>query len=162
MKKERLTFQRESIDKLLSEGAEDLFIQNWEQIALDRDKVLFVPDWDVYRKLEKKKQMVICTIRRGGRLVGYASFWLVTPARYSTTLHAQNDVIYVDPSERGFAGVVLVRKAEKVLRALGVKKLSYHTKLHVPLGHATKAGTVGRFLELMGYRHDEEVRTKLL
>ena len=148
----------EPIDRLLDEGVEDLLFKHWQEVAMDRERIPLDPDWDRARQLERDKVLWTAALRRGGRLIGYNSMCVHPHIHYRSTLHAVNDVVYVDPAERGAAGVRLVRGTEALLKPMGVVKVIYHTKL-APIGGKH---TVGDLLSVLGYTHFENLYCKLL
>ncbi len=153
-----LSLAWEPIDRLLDEGVEDLLFKHWQEVARDRGRIPLDPDWDKARQLERDKILWTAALRRDGRLIGYNSMCVHPHIHYRTTLHAVNDVVYVDPAERGSAGVRLVKGTEAMLKDMGVVKVIYHTKL-------TQIGgkhTVGDLLSVLGYTHFENLYCKLL
>lgn len=148
-----------ALQPLLDLGLEDLLIHHWEEVALDQGRIPFDPDWDRLRRAERDGTLKIVAARRGGRLLGYNAFFVMGHMHYRSTLHALNDVIYVDPEERkGGLGLRLVRKSERLLAEIGVVKVFYHTKVHV----LSERGTVGAVLERLGYTQVERVYAKLI
>lgn len=158
-----LTFAFETINAVLQDGFEDMAALHWDEVALDKDAIPLAPDWEKYRWLEKSGILKSVAARRAGKLIGYDVFFVQPALHYSTSLWAVNDILYLDPEERrGMAGARLIRQAEKMLGALGVRKVIYHTKLHVHLGHGKAHGTVGDLLIKLGYKHVEDVLAKLI
>lgn len=158
-----LTFAFETINDALRDGFEDMAALHWEEVALDKDAVPLAPDWDKYRWLEKSGILKSVVMRRSGRMIGYNVFFVQPTLHYATSIWAVNDILYLDPEERrGLAGVRLIKAAEILLAELGVKKVLYHTKLHVHLGHGKAHGTVGDLLIRLGYKHVENVMAKLI
>lgn len=142
---------------MLADGLESLVALHWDEVALDKDTIPLGPDWEGYREDERRGVFKGIAARRDGRLIGYNCFWVMTTRHYRKTLHALNDVLYIDPDERGLAGLLLVMKSERMLGALAPTiKIIYHTKLH---GELAK---VGELLEKLGYRHIENVYAKVL
>jgi hypothetical protein len=125
---------------------------------MDRERIPLDPDWSFALELEHRKVLWTAALRRDGKLIGYNSMCVHPHIHYRSTLHAVNDVIYVDPAERGVAGVKLVRGTEAMLKPMGVVKVIYHTKL-APIGGKH---TVGDLLSLLGYKHFENLYCKLL
>lgn len=155
------TLEWEPINKLMVEdNLSDLLFNHWVEVALDKDSIPLDPDWERVLELEKAGVFYAAAMRREGKLIGYNAFAVYPHVHYKSTLHAFNDVIYIDPAERGFAGVRLVRGVESMLKDLGVRKVVYHTKLHVHVGHGEKL--VGDFLGVLGYKHFENLYCKLL
>lgn len=158
-----LTFDFGTIDEAIKDGFEDLAALHWEEVALDKDAIPLAPDWDKYRWLEKHGILRSVIARRAGRLIGYDVFFVQPSMHYSTSIWAVNDILYLDPEERrGMAGVRLILQSEALLKSLGVRKVLYHTKLHVHLGHGKAHGTVGDLLVKLGYKHVEDVLAKMI
>jgi hypothetical protein len=157
----RLELQWEPLDRLIADGVEDLLAAHWEEVALDKSAVALAPDWPKARELERIGILKTLAMRREGVLIGYNAFLITPHLHYRQILQAVNDVIYLDPAERGSAGVRLIRGTEALLRELGVQRILYHTKLHVLLGRR-KQGRVGDLLERLGYSHVENIHAKLL
>lgn len=157
---QKLEFAWDKLSRLLEEGLDDHIREHWEEVALDKETVPYAPDYGRYLDMEQKGLFRIMSMRRGGRLVGYNAFFTMPHLHYRFTMHALNDVIYIDPEERrGWAGVRLIMEAEKALARLADPvKIFYHTKLHV----AEDRGTVGRILERLGYAHVERVYAKVV
>jgi len=156
----KYTLRWEPIQALLEEGIEELLRNHWVEVAMDKDSIPLDPDWDRVFALEDVGEFAAAALRRNGKLIGYNAFAIYPHVHYKSTLHAFNDVVYVDPAERGIAGVRLVRGVEPMLKALGVKKVIYHTKLHVHVGHSE--GLVGDLLGRLGYKHFENLYCKLI
>ncbi len=74
------------------------------------------------------------TLRRGVTLVGYSAFYVIRSMHYRDHVFAMNDVIYLDPKERGLDGIGLVVWAERVLAEMKVSKVFYHVKTDAVLG----------------------------
>jgi GNAT superfamily N-acetyltransferase len=157
----RDTFRWESLAALRDEGLAEIIAKHWDEVGVHKDDVPLAIDWERYHKLEKDGILRLMAARRAEKLVGYASFLVLPHLHYSTTLHAMNDAIYVDPSVRGI-GIKLIRAAEKLLAELARPRpvrILYHAKLHVE----EERGTLARVFEALGYKafetsHDKVVR----
>lgn len=143
---------------LLDEGLEDLVAAHWTEVAHDKKAVPLAVNWESYLAQEKAGYFKVAAQFRGGKLVGYNSFFIHNHMHYQTTKFAVNDAIFVDPDHRGIGGE-LVRTCETLLANLGVKKVLYHAKLDV---FVKSDKTVGDLLEAMGYTHVENVYGKVL
>lgn len=125
-------------------------------------------DWRQYKRMERIGSCLWIGARNGdGELIGYASFIIGPSLHNMHSVHALNDLIYLAPeARRGWNGVRLIRFAEEWLTALGVKKIVYHTKMHVAIGTNDKSdpihGTVGLLLHKLGYKLGEEMSYKLV
>lgn len=159
--RDRLAFGWEPLAVLLEDGLAAIVAKHWREVAVHPDTMPLAVDWDKYQDLEDKGILRVMSARRGDKLIGYSSFMVMPHLHYATTLHAANDAIYVDPSERG-AGIRLIRESEKALAELakpGWVRIVYHTKYHVEL----ERGTLARVFDRLGYPafeacHDKMVR----
>lgn len=151
----------EPLDALLDDGLADIVARHWAEVGMHKEDVPLAVDWERYYRLEADGILKLMAARQDDRLVGYASFLVMPHMHYSTTLHAMNDAIYVDPDVRG-VGIKLIRAAEKALAELARPKpvrILYHAKLHVE----KERGTLARVFEALGYKafetsHDKVVR----
>lgn len=149
----------ESLQRLLDEGLAELIFAHWEEVGVDKDVVQFDPDYEHFLRLEKAGSFKIMAMRRLDKLIGYNGFLIHPHPHYRKVLHALNDVIYVDPEERGRSGVRMIKTAEHDLFEWGVKRIMYHSKEHVKVG--SKDGTLGDLLALLGYAKMESTYTKV-
>lgn len=157
-----LRLEWEPLQQLIDSGVEDLIAGHWEEVACDKDVIPLAPDWERAFKLQHAEVLWTAGLRdEKGSLIGYNAFHVTTHIHYRHTLHAVNDVIFLDPDARGSAGLRLIRGTEELLRELGVKKVMYRSKAHVMIGHR-KQNTIGDLLGRIGYRHDEDVYSRLL
>lgn len=126
----RLTFQRESFDTFLQDGAA-LFPRHFEELSLHKDKVPFSLDADMYHRAEANQMLYILTMRLDGEMIGYIVSLVAKnhahnkdAGPYSTT-----DMFYVAPEHRNGNGARLLMENERRLKALGVKRMAISTKL---------------------------------
>ena len=153
-----LVFAWGTLSEALNEGFEDLAAQHWDEVAADKDAIPLDPDYDAYRMMEKKGLFRSILARKDGHLIGYNAFFTAPSPHYRTTMHAVNDVIFVDKDHRGVGGL-LIRDAERRLLGLApMVKIMYHAKTQVIVGK----GTVGDLLAHMGYTHVEDVYSKIV
>lgn len=133
------------------DGLDDLVALHWEAIEDFRDVSPLDVDWPQYAALERAGRLKIGGLYAGGRMVGYASFFLHAPLHSRSTLWAINDAIWLDPDHRrGWAGVKLVKACERGLRGMGARIIMYSTKPDDLAGNRAR-GTAGRLLERLGY-----------
>ncbi len=156
-----LSLEWEPLQRLLDDGVEDLLAAHWGEVACDKEAIPLAPDWERAFMLQRAGALYTAAYRRDGRLIGYNAFHVTPHIHYRHSAHAVNDVVYLDPDERkGFAGVKLIRGTEALLREVGAVKIMYRCKTHVNIGHGEK--TLRDLLVALGYRHDEDVLTRLL
>lgn len=156
----RYTVQWEPLDAIISPELVQLLVDNYAEIETDQDAVPLDPDMTHAYFLEETGVLRIMTLRWGAELVGYNAFY-VTPSIHSRVSSiAINDVLYVKPKHRSRGGLILLRTAEKALKAAGVVRVHYNTKVHAEVGR--RGHKTGDLLAKLGYRHDEQCYSKLL
>ncbi len=115
------------------EDIKPLIKMHWEQIALNKDKIILNPDWDEYQRLYNSGNLKIYTARKKHELVGYFIVAVAKNIHYKDHLFANCDIIYVKPDSRaGMTGYKLITFAENELKNLGVSVLNINTKIHTP------------------------------
>lgn len=106
-----------------------LWHDHWEEIATDKDKIPLDPDVLKYQQMQNREDLLCITCRSKGELVGYAFMLIFPHLHYKTTLVAMNDLLYLKPQYRkGFAGIRLIKFAEKCCKDIGVQKIVWHIK----------------------------------
>ena len=136
-----------------------LFKRHWKEIALNQEQVSLDPDWPRYFDYDLLGILRCLTVRDGPTLVGYV-FVLVFPhLHYASTLWAQTDIFWLDPSYRqGWTGYRMLRLMEKRLKETGVKVIYANAKLHFEASR----GTIGKLLERLGYKPTEMLYSKFI
>lgn len=106
-----------------------LLNKHWEEIALNKDKVPFDPNYAQYKTLEKEGILDIFTAREDNELVGYCITFTAPHLHYWSTIMSNVDIFYVSPEHRGkMAGIRLIKYTEEKLKLKGVKVLNHHVK----------------------------------
>jgi GNAT superfamily N-acetyltransferase len=132
-----------------------LLVRHWEEIARNRDTIKLDPDYALYATLDERGQLLICTARDGGRLVGYAIYFTFFQIHYRKTRWAESDIFWIDPELRlPTVALRLFKFCETELRTKGV------TVLHTRAKNAHPAA--GRLLEHLGHTPIETVYAKVL
>lgn len=128
------------VAQLVDDGLEVLLHDHWREVSIDHEEVPLDPDWSRIFALERSGHYrAVGVYHRTGGLIGYASYIVGTGLNFRSTLYATNDVIYVAPAHRGFAGGKLLLRAENLLADIGVRKIVYEApvssgkKLDAPL-----------------------------
>jgi hypothetical protein len=129
-----------------------LWVKHYEEVALNRDKMPLMPDFERYDLMESRGMLHIVVARKEGAIVGY-SFTIVGPhLHYVSTLCGQTDIYYIAPTHRtGRTPLRLFQFVEKSLKDRGVKKLFTGTKLSL---------NAGPLFEFMGWHPTETLYTK--
>ena len=128
---------------------------HYAEIGREQDKVPLDVDYATYDRLWAAGTMLCVSVRDDDRLVGYCVFFIFQGIHYKTTKVAQNDVIYILPEFRkGRNGIKLIEKVEKLLEAMGVRRILWHIK---PDEH-----DFSPIVKRRGYHVHETVYAKLL
>lgn len=147
-----VAFARETF-ATVHEDIRELLVDHWREVANNQDRVFLEPDWERYQKLEQAGFLVILTVRRAERLVGYSIFFLTHHIHYKSHRVATNDVLFLSPTERKAGiGLTLLRYAETVLKPLA-DHIVYHSK---------PAHDISPILRRLGYEQEEIIMGKLL
>lgn len=148
-----VTYQRERLFDIIGE-VEPLLAAHYEELTLNKERVVLDPKWDEYAALEQIGRFVVFTAREDGRLIGYNAFFTVTHMHYAGLSMAINDVLYLSKGHRlGRTGIRLIQFAEQSLQKMGIGKLTYHIKYSLDWS---------AILHRMGYADEEKVVGKLL
>lgn len=152
-----LTLKVESLDALRAEGVEDLVATQWEEVEDHHERCPLAIDWPAYYAMERAGIFKALALRRGSRLIGYSSWFIKPLLHHRLTTWAVCDILYVDPTSRGRAGVTLIRGAEPVLRDLGAQVILYTVKPSKgDLDDTRPRDRVGALLRRLGYSLAEE------
>ena len=139
---------------------EPLLEAHWREIANYQSVIPLAVNWEAYRQADAGGKLVILTAREGDKLAGYSVFFVVRSPHYSSSVFGMNDVLYVRPEHRhGRAGVALIRESERVMKARGCVKISWHVKERNADGSVNPLGAI---LRKMGYELEEVSLGKLL
>lgn len=123
-----LTFQRERAHELLDE-AKPLYEAHYEEIAFYKDIPLIVNE-AAYMQAEEAGALRCFTARYNGELVGYVVYTVKHNPRYSTSLQALQDILFVDKSKRGaLIGKRLIEFSHERLKGEGVQLVIQHSKV---------------------------------
>lgn len=140
-----VTYQSEAIYQVLPEIL-PLLQDNHAEAQRDNYGTELDPDWDQYRTMETCGLLKIFTAREDGKLVGYDIF-IVGPHRHAVGSRvAINDMTYVVPEYRGFTAVLLIKKSDISLKAMGCSVIVRHAQCNTQV-HA--------LLERIGYAPGE-------
>lgn len=150
-----LSFAEEAFGVVRGE-IETLMHAHWREIG-GTDAQPLDPDWERFALLEDAGVLAVLTAREpGGRLAGYIVHVVFANLHYRSLLQAHDDAHYLAPEfRRGMAACRMFRAAEEMLRARGVRAVTYHTKL--------RAGNDrGAVFKRLGYEPVETLYRKAL
>lgn len=134
-------FAHESSETVIEEIL-PLLHEHYAEIAHYQDIPIAI-DIEAYLKAERQGILRIYTVRHGGELIGYALFAVKPSIKYSGSLQAQQDVLYLSPAFRkGRVGMRFIQWCDTQLKAEGVQVCYQHVKA---------AHNFGPMLERMGY-----------
>jgi hypothetical protein len=121
-----VTYQAESLAQFIPDAL-PLMRKHYAEVAHYQD-IEFEPDWDKYLALEAAGSFRAFTARDfDGSLIGYACFFVHSNLHYKSSLQAVQDVIYIDPTVRGF-GRQFIDWCDSMLAGLGVQVVYHHVK----------------------------------
>lgn len=127
-----ISYQTESFSKCL-EQLKDLFLDHYNEIGNEPDKVELNPDYDLYQKLEGLNLIHLVTVREDDSIIGYYLSVLSPLLHFKQILNAYNDAIYIKKEYRkGSIGYKLIKYAFKDLKSIGVNMVTLHTKVKQP------------------------------
>lgn len=150
-----VTYQWDSLRRLMADGVVEITRQHWNEIALDKATVPLDTDWDRYLRHEAAGAWRAFSARKDGLVIGYICWWLDHHIRYQNTVYATADVFFILPEHR--RGLVGYRLFSEALKALPRPcKVLINEKLHF------QDGRVGRLLERLGMKPIEVVYSKFL
>lgn len=110
-----------------------LIQQHHEEV--EDPRLPLVPDYNTYMELEKLGMFHGFTVRKEGKLIGYATYTTTPMLHHLTTKAAVCDLLYIDPAHRGgWLGIKLLKFAESVLKDRGAKVLMINIKTKYDFG----------------------------
>lgn len=117
-----------------------LFKKHWLDFGYFKDPE-FNPDKDRYIKIEQAGSYSFFTARKNSDLVGYNGFVKSRSLHNPKSLHAIQDVIYIDKNHRGF-GYEFMKFCDSSLKLEAVNVIYQATKVK---------RSFGKILERQGY-----------
>lgn len=147
-----MIFKREDFTVELLEEAFPLFHKHYREISAFQD-IELKPDYDRYFKLDEMDMLRFFSARNdSNKLIGYGVYFVQHNMHYKDSKQAVQDILYIDPLERGF-GTEFIAWCDEMLRAEKVQVVYHHVK---------KAHNFGKLLEKLGYNMVEYIFAKRL
>lgn len=111
------------------ERAAPMLQAHWQEVALHKSLMVLKPDFEAYRELEARSQLVSLGAFLGDQPIGYSINLLRRHLHYADLMVGQNDLLFVVPEHRkGLAGHLLIRWTERTMRAHGARMMLWHAK----------------------------------
>lgn len=146
-----ITAQVEAYQDCLPE-LQAIYPAHWEELALNKDKVPLNPMWEVYDALDAAGEVMLVTLRKAGKLVGYFIGFIKPSLHYRDCLTLTMDIYFTTKEVRGgTAGLRLFRAVEKEAKRRGVHRIFHGSKLH---------RDSSRLFQAMGYAPVEVYHSK--
>jgi GNAT superfamily N-acetyltransferase len=112
----------------------ELFVEHWDEIALNKQVMVLKPDTERYRAMESAGMVLILAAYLGDELVGYSVNFLTHHLHYADLHVASNDLLFVTPEYRASrVGLQLIRATEAAAKERGAKLMLWHAKEHTAL-----------------------------
>ena len=159
----------------MRELADTLFVDHYEEIALNKKAMALDINWHRYYALEEQDAVVCLAAWLGNEIVGYSVNVVYQHMHYQQIKVLHNDVLFVAKQERRSGlGVKLVEATETAARYLECDVLLFHSKPGSDLetyfgtkiivdGRIQKLiTTLGRLLGIKGYKVQDIMHSKLL
>lgn len=150
-----ITFTHERMDSLLMDEMESLWKIHWEEVANYQDKMKLNVDRELYTQMQDSGLYQTITARNEeGALIGYIGFLITTHPHYKESIFANMDNVFLHKDYRkGFVGIKLFQRAEKLLKELGVDIIMMRSK------HKSDLSPI---FKLMNYSLTETVYSKYI
>jgi GNAT superfamily N-acetyltransferase len=146
------SIQQEHYSEAICTEMLPLVQRNWRESTSYEEGLEADPDFARYKRLDDAGMCLCLTARAEGRLVGYVVFIVSTSTHHKTVLCGAGDALYLEPEFRGHAAELL-RQAEQMLRARGVRRLGWPVDEGSPLR---------KLLKSFDFHDDEIVMEKVL
>lgn len=147
-----ITFVRAPSLKAMWDEIFPLFQKHWLEIA-HFDDIPLNPDTEQYFKIDALGLLHVYTARdEDGKLVGYAVYFVTPHLHFKQSIHATQDVLFIDKEHRGF-GMRFIRWCDEQLRAAGV---------HVVINAVSEANDYSLVLRRMGYKRSDQMYVRRL
>lgn len=135
------------------EELKEIIPAHYDELCVTKDFPL-MPDYEAYGRLYMAGMLKCITARSEEGLVGYVIFLVQPHLHYMTCKTAFEDIYFLKKEHRlGRTGIRLFQFAEEALRADGVNRIIFHTKVHLDNS---------RLFEYLGYKHTDKLYTKIL
>lgn len=142
-----LTAQVEDLTARLEE-LKPLFPAHHKELGLFTDKMPLDPDYRYYLQKDALGEIIFCTLREAGNLIGYWVNFVGPCPHYKSTLACKMDILYIHPEQRGKAGGFLLADC--------VKKENLRRGVKIWWAGSKNHKEIAWFLERIGMTKAEE------
>lgn len=135
MAADRITYQWETLEKLLAEpNVRDLIVGYWGELSPVKHIPLDI-DWSRLLRYEAEFIYRVWTARVNGTLAGFVSFYVQPHIYYRNTLFAVDGGHFLSPAfrDKGRIGWHMWRSAGIAMKEAGVKVVMLHDNAKRPL-----------------------------
>lgn len=146
----------EPLSYMLLHGLIELAFEAWTETNFGNEHpdIPYGPDWEGMQRAEKNHQFRLVAMRENEDLIGYTSISINIDAHNSLLITGTIRDIYVKAEKRGYAAQ-LVRYSEKLLPALGVKRVMIGERVH-------SNSNASEFYKALGYELREQIYGKTI
>jgi hypothetical protein len=146
-----ITYQEEPFEELWPDMQPHV-LNHWKEVGSFKD---YKPDLDynIFVAMQNSGQLVCCSARDDGKVVGYMIDFVRYHLHYKTVKVAISDLYYIAEPYRAKCARKLLKFIESVEQEMGV---------HTRVTRSKDANNSGKFHELMGYNASEVTWVKRL
>jgi GNAT superfamily N-acetyltransferase len=120
--------------EIFLEEAKSILHEHWEELALNKDKIILKPDAIKYKLLQDNNILYNIVVYDGNKIIGYSILFIQPHLHYSDNIYASVDVIYVSKEYRnGSVGARLLLATEQLAKDLKATVIVHHAKPYVPM-----------------------------
>lgn len=146
-----MRFQRETLGEAESEILQ-LAPLHYREVSQFRDHIALEPNLPRYHQIENLGHLYLFTAREDDELVGYATFITGGHVHYSSSRHAQSDLLFLIPTRRGYA-MSFILFCDEQMKADGIDAVTHSV---------SSKKDFSPVLKRLGYEATETIYTRRL
>lgn len=140
--------------QFFEENCADLFREHYDEIALNKNVMKLLPNWEKYYELEKAGMILCIGAFLGEECIGYSINFFTNHMHYKELFYMQNDLLFVAEEHRKTRlGLDLIRATEKLAHAKGADLMLWHAKENT---------TLCSLMPRLGYKIQDIIYSKVL
>lgn len=110
-------------------NAQEMFVEHWDEIALNKRVMKLKVDEDRYKALEATGSMLILGAYDGEALIGYSVNFMINHLHYADLKICSNDVLFIKKEYRqGRLGLMMIAETERQAKEMGAELILWHAK----------------------------------